>query len=460
MRPNIEKLLFPIGFGYIATAIERAGFQFELLDLDVLRLTDEQIEEKIKNTDFDVVAMGCIVTGYKYVKRLAELIKKHNPNATIIAGNSVADSVPETLMAKTKVDIGVISEGDSAIIELLEAIESRSPLRQIKGIFYRQNGWVFFTETREAIANLDSLPFINYEIFDVATYLDKIRLSVTEPYPTDFEHLRALPINTARGCPYRCTFCYHVFKDVRYRTRSMEHVGREIELLQDKYGLNYIQFFDELSLFSKEQANRFADYFLDNNVNVFWTADCRAGLFKEEDLPLARKLRQAGCVSLGFSLESADKEILKAMNKNITVDDFITQTRVLQKAGINPSTSLVIGYPQETEETLQKTFDVCYDTGVYPSAGYLLPQPKTPIYQYAQKMGKIKDEEEYLFQMGDRQDFRINLTNMKQERIEELVKGHLKRIADKLGLGLTKEQLIKSGHYRQKKLDEQDNHQN
>ena len=175
---------------------------------------------------------------------------------------------------------------------------------------------------------------------------------------------------------------------------------------------------------------------------------------------MARKLRQAGCVSLGFSLESADKEILKAMNKNITVDDFITQTRVLQKAGINPSTSLVIGYPQETEETLQKTFDVCYDTGVYPSAGYLLPQPKTPIYQYAQKMGKIKDEEEYLFQMGDRQDFRINLTNMKQERIEELVKGHLKRIADKLGLGLTKEQLIKSGHYRQKKLDEQDNHQN
>lgn len=74
------------------------------------------------------------------------------------------------------------------------------------------------------------------------------------------------------------------------------------------------------------------------------------------------------------------------------------------------------------------------------------------MYDYAIKTGKIKDEEEYLLNMGDRQDFRINLTNMKQEKIEELVKYHLKRIADKMHLSLDEDHLIKTGHYRQKDI--------
>jgi len=72
------------------------------------------------------------------------------------------------------------------------------------------------------------------------------------------------------------------------------------------------------------------------------------------------------------------------------------------------------------------------------------------MYEYAIKTGKIRDEEEYLLNMGDRQDFRINLTNMKQERIEELVKYGLKRIADKMQLGLDEDHLIKTGHFKQK----------
>jgi hypothetical protein len=73
------------------------------------------------------------------------------------------------------------------------------------------------------------------------------------------------------------------------------------------------------------------------------------------------------------------------------------------------------------------------------------------MYDHARKTGVISDEEEYLLNMGDRQDFRVNLTGMKQERIEELVRDHLRRIADKMKLGLKDSQLIKTGHYRQGK---------
>jgi len=450
LRPHrTDFIYFPIGLAYIATAIEGAGFKFEILDLDAKRLSEEEFEEYIRKTDFDVVALGCIVTGYKYVKQIAEVVKKHK-DVPIIAGNSVATSIPEILLTKTKVDIGVMGEGDITIVELLRAIANKTPLEDVKGIVYKKEGKVVFTAERELVPNLDELPFINYELFDMKTYLDKFKYGASEPYPMPFELLKYLPLNTARGCPYNCTFCYHVFRGKRYRTRSVENIAKEIQYLKKKYGVNFIAFSDELSLYSREQANKFADYLLKKNIEIFWGADCRAGLFKETDLDLARKLKKAGCVSLAYSLESANEEILQAMNKKISIQDFVVQTSVLHKAGITTATSLVIGYPQETEDTLKQTFNCCYDCDIYPSVGYLLPQPGTPMYEYAIKTGKIRDEEEYLLNMGDRQDFRINLTNMKQERIEELVKYHLKRIVDKMQLGLDENHFIKSGHYRQK----------
>ena len=450
LRPHrTDFIYFPIGLAYIATAIEGAGFKFEILDLDAKRLSEEEFEEYIRKTDFDVVALGCIVTGYKYVKQIAEVVKKHK-DVPIIAGNSVATSIPEILLTKTKVDIGVMGEGDITIVELLRAIANKTPLEDVKGIVYKKEGKVVFTAERELVPNLDELPFINYELFDMKTYLDKFKYGASEPYPMPFELLKYLPLNTARGCPYNCTFCYHVFRGKRYRTRSVENIAKEIQYLKKKYGVNFIAFSDELSLYSREQANKFADYLLKKNIEIFWGADCRAGLFKETDLDLARKLKKAGCVSLAYSLESANEEILQAMNKKISIQDFVVQTSGLHKAGITTATSLVIGYPQETEDTLKQTFNCCYDCDIYPSVGYLLPQPGTPMYEYAIKTGKIRDEEEYLLNMGDRQDFRINLTNMKQERIEELVKYHLKRIVDKMQLGLDENHFIKSGHYRQK----------
>lgn len=456
LRPKSEKLFFPIGLAYIATAISYAGFESEILDLDVLRLSDEELEMQIKNAKFDVVAMGCIVTGYKHIKKICELIKKYH-DVPIIVGNSVATSIPHILLNRTKADIGVIGEGDITIIELLSALRDKTPIEDVKGIFFKKNGKVVFTEERELIKSLDDIPFINYDLFDINVYLQRFKLNIPEPYPIEFDKIKALPINTARGCPFQCSFCYHVFRGKKYRYRSVENIVNEIEILKEKYGLNYVQFADELSLFTTKQAEKLADYFIKKKLNIFWTADCRAGLFKENDIELAKKLKLAGCVSLGYSLESADETILVAMDKHIKINDFEVQTKILHEVGIIPVTSLVIGYPQETPETLQKTFDCCLKCNIYPSAGYLLPQPGTPMYNLAIEMGLIKDEEEYLLRIGDRQDFTINLTKMSQEEIESITKNNLKKISEKLNLGLKEEKLIKSGHYIQKDFKKYNN---
>lgn len=451
LRPHSKKIIFPIGVAYIATAIHNAGHQLIFYDLDALRPTDKEIEAYMKKTKCDVVAMGCIVTGYRYVKKLCRIVKKYHPKVPIIIGNSVATSIPEVLLKNTKADIGVVGEGDITIVELLNALEKKTSLEDVKGIFFRKGKEIIFTPEREVIPDLAKLPMIKHDIFDMKVYLDRCRTNITEPYPIPYDQLKALPVNTARGCIFNCTFCYHVFKRKRYRTRPIESICKEIKHLQKEYGVNYVQFFDELTLYSREQAMQFAEGIIKSGLKFWWNADCRAGLFREGDLDLALKLKEAGCLALGYSLESADKNILQDMNKFITVEQFEIQTRILQKAGILPMTSIVIGYPKETVRTMQRTFDVLYDLGVYPSTGYLLPQPKTVMYEYAKEKGLIPDEEAYMLKMGDRQDFTINLTNhLTRPQMEHIVLKNLKRISGKMKLGLDEKHMLKTGHYRSK----------
>lgn len=450
LRPYLEQFVPPVGLGYILTAIDRAGFDYEFLDIDAYRYSDAEVEKIIRNEKFDIAAFGCLVSGYKIVKWLARIIKEKNKNIPIIVGNSVATSISELLLTKTQVDIAVMGEGDATIVELLNAIINNTPLEEIKGICFKQNQKIKSTPPRELIANIDQIPNVNWDLFDISIYLDKSKILVQEPYLFDYNSLRAMPVNSARGCIYACGFCYHVFRGQRYRSRSPKSICREIKELKQKYKINFINFYDELTLWSKKRCEELCDEIISEKLNdIVYAACARSDLLGEEDFRLALKLKKAGFFHIGYSLESADQEILKDMKKKIVVGQFKIQSKILQEVGIFRETSLVIGYPQETPETIQKSFDVCYEANIYPSAGYLVPQPATPIYEYAKKIGKITDEEEYLINViGDRQDFRINLTQMSQTEIETLVKKNLIRISTKLKLNLSESELIKTGHCR------------
>lgn len=451
LRPDSPYSLFPVGLGYVATAMHNSGFHFDLLDIDAYRYSEAEVEQKISQADYDVVCLGCIVTGYKYVKWLCQTIRDIHPKATIIVGNSVATSITQTLLTKTQADIAVIGEGDETVPELLHALAANQSWQDIKGIAFRHNGEIRFTPARPIIKDISGLPFINFDLFDYEVYISGSKEYVSDPVPIPRETLRALPVNSARGCIANCGFCYHVFKGSPYRTRSTESILAEIKQILPKYSLNYINFWDELTFYSKKQATALVDDILKSGLEFYWTGNCRADLFTDEtDLETIRKMKQAGCLAMNYSLESSSREILKAMNKKITPEQFTRQTELFHKAGLAVYTSLVLGYPEETPETINETFQCCIDNRIYPSAGYLLPQPGSPVYDSAVQSGHIADEEEYLLRMGDRQDLRINLTSMTDEEFIANVHNGLRRCNKMLNVGLADDELIKSKYYRAK----------
>ena len=152
------------------------------------------------------------------------------------------------------------------------------------------------------------------------------------------------------------------------------------------------------------------------------------GRRKDRLLNLAKKFVESGCVSAGYSLESGSDKILEAMNKKVKQKYFSEQVEICKEAGLITNTSLVMGYPQETPETIKQTMDQLEKLRVYPSTGFLLPLPETGMWNYAIDNGYITDIEYYLTQITERQDFSLNLTKMTEKQLKSEVVNGLNRL--------------------------------
>lgn len=453
VRPDALLKLPNVGLAYILTAAHQAGIDFDLIDIDAHRYTDEQVCEMIrKGPKYDIVAVGTLVSVYGRMKNLFKTVHEYLPKATVVVGNTLGTSIPKMLLAKTETDVCVIGEGDLTFIDVVQTLASGRSLRNVPGIAFRENGEYVETPQRPLIPNLDAVPFPNYDLFDIEVYLESSRHNVPNPegLPIPFDDLVSFPVNAARGCAFHCNFCFHAFQNRKYRYRSPENIVAEMKYWKEKYGVNFINFWDELTFYNPRDTERFADCLLEANLGLHWMATCRSELLVRKDggPRIAEKLKKAGCHGLGFSLESGNPEILAFMNKANTVNEFIEQCNVCHEASVDVYTSIIIGYPQESTATIDDTFKVLEGARVYPSVGFLQLMPGTPMYDLAVQGGHIRDDEEYLMRMGDRQDIRINMTKYDDNFLMDYTTKKLVDLNRTLKIGLSENSLIKTKVYR------------
>tara|TARA_B100000745_G_scaffold153744_1_gene100691 strand:+ start:170 stop:1699 length:1530 start_codon:yes stop_codon:yes gene_type:complete len=452
LRPGGFTKLLPVGLASVMTYFETKGYDFTLLDIDIDEFDDAYVENYIKKNHFDIILTGTIVTHYKWIKWFVNMAKTHQPNSKIIVGNSVAGSIPELFLQKTKCDIIVIGEGEISAYEAVEAIRLGKEFKDIPGIAFRNNNGKIVKNEHRKVGDINDFPFINWDRFEVERYITQ-----PETFPdkeANPEELRALPVITARGCAFKCSFCHFVFWDDPYRNRKPKSVLDEIRQLQEKYNVKYINFWDDLSFASAIQMEKFCDEILSSGLKFKWLGAVRVDLFSrgrakgEDALRVAKKMKESGCYSVGFALESGNKEILKMMNKEIDPKEFYDTATILRKAGIISQTTVLFGYPQETKKTIKETFDQCLKAGLYPSIGFLMPLPYTVMYDYAKVNGYITDEDKYLESITERQDITINMTKMSDKEIMDEIKVGAKKLNDMLDLGLTEETYIRTGGYK------------
>ena len=224
-KDSFTKLL-PLGLASVMTYFGENGYKFTLLDIDINEYDNEYVENYIKNNHFDIILIGSIVTHYKWMKWFVNMAKAQQPNSKIIVGNSVASSIPDLFLEKTKCDVAVIGEGEITAVETVEAIRLGKNLKDVEGIAFRDLEGNIVKNSPRKVGDINDFSMINWDFFEVEGYINqKIKVSsVTYFDSKDEKVVRSMPIISARGCAFRCTFCHFVFWDDPYRNRSPKSI--------------------------------------------------------------------------------------------------------------------------------------------------------------------------------------------------------------------------------------------
>lgn len=411
---------FPLGLGYIAKVLLNSGYKVEVLDIWAHQYTDEEVRRKIPELDYDVCGISALSTQYAYVKRLTSELKKHS-DALIVVGNALATFSPEIVLNNTKADICCIGEGE---ITFKEIVENNSNLERVNGIYFKQNNEIIKNPSREYINDLDTIDFPAWDLFPMHVYLKYCRVYGGTIIRTI---IPAMNVITARGCPYNCRFCSKTFRGIRFR--SADNIIEEIKLLQDKYGVGAITFNDELVVINKKRGHELCEKI--EPLNIKWDCQGRANLV---DIELLKRMKKAGCVAVGYGIESGSQTILNNMNKQITIEQAERAIKDTLKVGMYPIIQMMYGYPGETRETLQETVDFFRK---FPYLGYIVistavnfspttPLPGSELYDQTLKDGLIKNEEGYLYSleagyMPDGARILVNFTEFNNEEFYQLM---------------------------------------
>lgn len=432
-----KPVYFNIGLSYIASSLIEEGHDVSLLDIEAFKYSKEEVLEKIKSHNPQIIGIGTIVTGYKYVHWLSHEIKKILPNIPVILGNSIATSMPEIAINNLAVDYLVLGEGEITIKELVKAIETGSDPANVNGICLKKNDKIHFTPVRELISDLDSLPFPAWHLFPLKEISFKNKTSVL-PSPHGV-------VVTTRGCPYKCTFCYHAYQNSKVRMHSPQRVVSELKFLIKTYDIKSFAFGDDLFVNNKKRVYEICDLIDSEGIKLKWRMACRVNFFNEE---LMTRLKKSGCIEIGIGIESGNQQILDNIKKQATVEQSKNALTICKKLGIIPYTSYMIGNVGETRETVKDSVEFIKKYDPRPGGFFIAtPYPDTGLYNYGIEKGLIKDELKLIESYGEQsENILINFTNMsdnellalKKEANKELVINYIFRFPFKGFLLVTK----------------------
>jgi anaerobic magnesium-protoporphyrin IX monomethyl ester cyclase len=401
--------VFPLGIAYVSASLKKAGFKVVTLNLNHQAGDDFEIIKKvIQENNIDVVATGGLSPQYHLVKNVIDSAKRAKNSIITIVGGGIISADPATAMAALPiVDYGVIGEGEVTMCELARVLENGGEVSRVDGLIIKETNGYKKTNRREDIANIDLIPWPDYEGFDLEKYL-----ATPSAGFAGLSMKRMIPMLGSRSCPFSCTFCCHTIGK-KYRQRSLDDFFAELDYLIAKYDIKYISMADELFapdvIRAKEFSKRIKKY------NIAWYADLRIDLITPELLPI---LKEGGLNVVFFGLESADNRILKSMRKGITIERTEKVLKLVYESGIAVYGCFIFGDIAETAETAHNTLKWWQEHLEYHIHLTLVkPFPGSYIYDYACQQGIIKDKIQYL-KDGCPQ---VNISKLNEAEFTEIV---------------------------------------
>ena len=361
-----------VAFVYLAGALRAAGFDPIIYDAMTMNHDLDDIARELERMAPDIVLTSCYTPSYPAGLRLLEVAKATLPGVITGVGGVHAHFMWKEVLERdgALVDFVLRGEGEITVPELMACLNAGDDPSKVAGIAFMRDGEPFATPTRPFVHDLDALP----------TAWDLVDWDIYRFYP--LPETRLAIMSTSRGCDQACTFCsQQVFWNRTWRARSAESVVSEMEMLRDTFGVGVVMFSDETPTLDPVRWHRILDLLIERDVGTDILMETRVDDILRDEALIPR-YRQAGIDHVYVGVERTDQATLDLFKKNTSVQMGKRSLDLLNANDIITETSLVLGLPNDTPETIEATFQLAQHYN--PDLAFFLtiaPWPYADMYQ-------------------------------------------------------------------------------
>lgn len=336
-----EDTLPPIGLGYIGTHLRKNGIDVNLIDAVDQRLPLIELIDELTRQRPDFIGVNIFTTNYELVKDLIEGL--HFPTHIVVGGLSTKQLYEKILTWQTSNPIDIVTgDGELIMLDIVNHCVKDLPFKE---------------ESNRRVFRVDqSSQYLVRDISDIP--LDR-SIFLNEPVVHPLGFIEA-NIVASRGCVYNCTFCAaarSLNKDYPVRERTAESIGAELrDITINHPEVTSIRVLDDLFLKSKESVAMAADVF--KRYHFKWRSMAHVQTFRNVDEALMSSLKDSGCQELFIGIESGSPKILEQINKTRDISTIVANLTKVFKAGINMKGYFIYGFPEETEEDMEQTYQL------------------------------------------------------------------------------------------------------
>jgi radical SAM superfamily enzyme YgiQ (UPF0313 family) len=388
--PLAYQIIPDVGLMYLAGSLRDAGFSVMIKDCRRHGWDYGELENYIEREIPLVVGIKCHSNESMRVARMAEVIRRAHPGATIIVGGPHPSMDPEGVLADMpSVDYAFIGEGELNLppfVRWVKAGKSGLLPESVQGVAFREDQGVTVRSARLE-QDLDRLPPPAWDLMSPDTYPDEAAGIFAPAFPT-------APMMISRGCPYGCKYCgSRYISGTRIRYRSTENILQEIDLLESRYGVRTFTFVDDNFTSNRQRAMALFEKLADRDPGISFTFPNGVRV-DSLDPELLKLMEAAGCFLMGLGIESGSDAVLEMMGKKQTTAriretvELVKRTTSIQMTGF-----FILGYPGETLADVEKTIQFAIDLPIHHAhLSQFMPIPHTPVYEEMLDKGWLDPE--------------------------------------------------------------------
>ena len=344
---SIPMRLPPLGLSYVAAALEKGGFKVEMLDNYLLGKPIDEVQRLVLKANPEILGITCSSASYPRCVETAKAVKEVLSSCKVVVGGWHPSYMPESMLQHPEIDYVVMGEGERAMTELATSIvkgEDPKAVAKVAGLAYKHQNGIVKTPQR-FIENLDEIPFLARHLLPMHLYEREIPFLNVKPFDT---------MNIARGCPFNCIYCEtRRLWGQTCRAFTPQRVIDEIEHMMTHYGTKGIYFVGDNFTINKKRTFALCKLIKESKLDIEWVCDTRADMISRD---LLRSMKDAGCRTIWFGVESGSPRILEKINKGITNEQTVQAFKLCKEEGIQTASSFILGIPGETIEDMEVTY--------------------------------------------------------------------------------------------------------